>query len=151
MADWRETAHRGIDLFNDDSSEEGSRTARLLRHILDESNRDDYISRDFYNVQQTAGGLPEGVTLEQYLSAITGRMRSGLESSSFDSSVDDASLRTAFLTFDGTIRRHIQFLNGVVHQGAVGDVHRSLWEQILASRSDPRSLYSHYSDYLVDA
>lgn len=57
----------------------------------------------------------------------------------------------ALLTFDDVIRKHMRFLNGVVHQAAPGDVHLALWELILEARSDSRSLYSCYSDFLVNA
>ena len=92
----------------------------IFNHILDENNSDEYISRDFFNVQQTAGGLPEGISFEQFLSMIAGHVRNEIEGSGFDENLDDNGFRAAALTFDDSIRRHIRFLNGVVHQAAVG-------------------------------
>lgn len=148
---WQDRAQRALTMFESASDDQSSRSRQIFSHVLNESNRDDYISRDFYNVQQTAGGLPEGMSFDDYLNAISGHVRSELESSSFAEDLDDASFRTAALTFDDVIRRHIQFLNGVVHQGAPGEVHLRLWELILNARSDDSSVYSCYRDYLVDA
>lgn len=151
MGLWQDRAYRGLTMLEADGTEEGGRTWQILNHVLEESNRDDYISRDFYNVQQTAGGLPEGVTFEQFVSAIAGRVRAELESSSFDEGLSDEDFRVAALSFDDSIRRHIRFLNGVVHQGAPGEVHLGLWDLILRSRDDDTSIYACYRDYLVDA
>jgi hypothetical protein len=60
-----------------------------MNHVLEETKRDDYISRDFYNVQQTAGGSPEGVSFDGYLAAITGHVRDELMSGSFDEVLGD--------------------------------------------------------------
>jgi hypothetical protein len=151
MSDWREAAGRGLSLLEDDSSDAGVRTKRILRHVLDEGHSDGYISKDFFNVQQTAGGLPDGVSMDFFLSKVTGHVRDDLGSSSFNpDEVSDADVRTALMSFDTNIRRHISFLNGVVHQAAPGEVHRSLWELILASRGDSNSIYSCYADFLVD-
>jgi hypothetical protein len=132
----------------------------LLNKILDSGNRDDYVSKDFYNVQQTAGGLPEGKTFDWFLDAIKGHMRGtapydqtadyGLMSSNFAPEVSDDDFRTAVLSFDNVIRQHITFLNGVVHQAAPGDVHVALWNWILDQLKDDTSLYACYRDYLVD-
>jgi hypothetical protein len=151
VATWQDRAQRGLTLFDGSGDGEGNRTWQILNHILDESKRDDYISRDFFNVQQTAGGLPEGVSFEQYVSMISGHVRSELGGSSFDDGLGDDDFRTAALTFDDVIRRHIRFLNGVVHQAAAGEVHRSLWQMILGARSDSNSIYTCYRDFLVDA
>jgi hypothetical protein len=151
MATWQDRAERGLALFESDGSVEGDRTWQLFNHVLDEEHRDEYISRDFFNVQQTAGGLPPELSFEQFLSAIAGHMRSELEGSSFAEDLGDDDFRAAALTFDDTIRRHIRFLNGVVHQAAPGDVHRRLWDLILSSRDDNGSVYSCYRDFLVDA
>ncbi len=151
MATWQDRAQRGLTLFGSDGSGEGDRTRRLLNHVLDEDHRDDYISRDFFNVQQTAGGLPAELSFDQFLSAIAGHVRSELEGSSFADDLGDDDFRAAALTFDDSIRRHIRFLNGVVHQAAAGDVHRRLWDLILSARGDDSSIYSCYRDFLVDA
>jgi len=54
MADWHTAAQRGMTLLDGDTSTEGTRTKSILNHVLDESHDDGYISKDFYNVQQTA-------------------------------------------------------------------------------------------------
>jgi hypothetical protein len=151
MADWRESAKRALALLDGDSSQEAGRTKCMINHILDEGHGDGYISKDFYNVQQTAGGLPDTVTMEQFLGMITGHLRESLGASNFDASMSDDDFRTALMSFDSNIRHHITFLNGVVHQIAPGDVHVALWNLILASRTDPNSIYTCYADYLVDA
>lgn len=149
--DWRDIAKRAVAFLENDTSAEADRTKCILNHILDESHSDGYISKDFYNVQQTAGGLPNGVSMEQFTAAITGHIRENLTSSSFDPALSDNDFRTAVMSFDSNIRKHITFLNGVVHQIAPGEVHLALWKLILDSRSDPNSLYKCYADYLVDA
>ena len=80
-------------------------------------------------------------------------VRSGvadLGMSSFNDDIDDDNFRTALMSFDSNIRRHITFLNGVVHQIGVGDVHGALWSLILDSLKDNKSIYSCYTDYLQD-
>jgi hypothetical protein len=148
--DWRETGKRAVAFLQSDTSAEADRTKCIFNHIFDESHSDGYISKDFFNVQQTAGGLPDGVSMEQFIAAITGHIREDLNSSSFDPALSDDDFRTAVMSFDSNIRRHITFLNGVVHQIAPGEVHQALWKLILGSRSDPNSLYRCYADYLVD-
>jgi hypothetical protein len=148
---WYDRASRGLTLFEASGSDEGDRTWQILNHVLDETHGDGYISRDFFNVQQTAGGLPPSLTYEQFLEMIIGHVRVDLEGSSFGDDVDDNSFMQAALTFDAVIRRHIMFLNGVVHQAAPGEVHLALWNLILSSRADDSSIYSCYRDYLVDA
>lgn len=151
MVNWKDRAERGLTLFESAESDEGDRTWQIFNHVLDENNRDDYISADFFNVQQTAGGLPAEISFDQFVSMISGHVREQLEGSNFDDDIADEEFKGAALTFDDVIRRHIRFLNGVVHQGAPGEVHRGLWDLILAARSDNRSIYSCYRDYLVDA
>jgi hypothetical protein len=150
MPDWRDTAQRAVTFLESDTSDEATRTKCILNHILDESHDDSYISKDFFNVQQTAGGLPDGVTIDQFIAAITGHIREELTSSSFDPALSDDDLRTAVMSFDSNIRDHI-ILNGVVHQAAPSEVHLALWKLILDSRSDSNSIYTYYADYLVDA
>jgi hypothetical protein len=151
MANWRATAARAQTLLNGDTSDAGLRTQAIIGHVLDEQLHDDYISKDFFNVQQTAGGLPDGVTMPDFIAAIAGHVRDDFASGSFDPVVGDDDFRIALLAIDENIRRHIAFLNGAVHQIAAGDVHRALWQLILDARSDPSSVYSCYQDFLVDA
>jgi hypothetical protein len=150
-ADWRARAKRALTVLQNDSSGEATRTKCMFNHILEESHSDSYISKDFYNVQQTAGGLPASMSMEQFLAAITGHIRAELASSSFDSAETDSVFRDSVLTFDSNVRHHITFLNGVVHQAAPGKVHLALWKLILDSRGDSNSIYKCYADYLVDA
>ena len=82
---------------------------------------------------------------------VSGHVRDELEGSGFGDDLSDDDFQVAMLTFDDSIRRHIRFLNGVVHQGAPGEVHRSLWDLILSARNDDSSIYSCYRQFLVDA
>jgi hypothetical protein len=148
---WQDRAQRAINLFAGSSDDNENRSSKVFSHVLNESNRDDYISKDFFNVQQTAGGLPNGVSFDDFVAMVAGHVRDQLMSESFDEGLGDDDFRVAALTFDDSIRRHIQFLNGVVHQAAPGEVHLGLWDLILKSRSDDTSIYSVYRDYLVDA
>jgi hypothetical protein len=138
-------------MFEGSADEFEDRTWQLMNHILDETHDDSYISRDFYNVQQTAGGLPENVTFADFLGMVQGHIRIELTSSSFDEQLGDDDIRTVALAFDDNIRRHIRFLNGTVHQAAAGVVHLQLWDMILQARGDDASVYACYRDYLVDA
>ncbi len=159
MAEWEDRTRRGLSLL-DGSTDEQKHTQCMLNKILDPNNRDDYVSRDFYNVQQTAGGLPPDKTFDWFLGAIKGHIRGvapydqtadyGLMSSSFAPEVGDDDFRSGVLSFDNVIRQHIQFLNGVVHQAAPGDVHVALWNWILDQLKDDTSLYACYRDYLID-
>jgi hypothetical protein len=78
-------------------------------------------------------------------------VRPELEGDGFSGELADEDFRTAALSFDDNIRRHMRFLNGVVHQAAPGEVHVALWDLMLSSRADDRSIYSLYRDFLVDA
>jgi hypothetical protein len=148
---WQDRAGRALTLFEGSDDVNEDRSWQIFNHVLDESNRDDYISKDFFNVQQTAGGLPDGMTFNDFVALVAGHVRAELDSGSFDENIGDDDFRTAALTFDNVIRRHIGFLNGVVHQAAPGEVHMQLWNLILSSRSDDTSVYALYRDYLVDA
>ena len=151
MSTWHNRAYRILNLFEADPTDEGDRTWQIMNHILDEACDDSYVSRDFYNIQQTAGGLPEGVSFDDFLHGVQGHVRDELEGGSFEEVLSDGEIRQAALTFDDNIRRHIRYLNGVVHQIAPGEVHLKLWDLILRSRHNDASLYSCYRDYLVDA
>jgi hypothetical protein len=67
--------------------------------------------------------------------AILDHMRDDLSKSNFDPELSDDDFRAALMSFGDNIRRHIRFLNGVVHQAAAGEVHRRLWELILDGRA----------------
>lgn len=148
---WQERAQRALTMFEGSSDDNENRSTQIFNHVLDESNRDDYISKDFFNVQQTAGGLPDGMSFDDFVAMVAGHVRDELESSSFDEALADSDFRVAALSFDDSIRRHIRFLNGVVHQAAPGEVHVGLWNLILSSRADDTSIYAVYRDFLVDA
>jgi hypothetical protein len=47
--------------------------------------------------------------------------------------MSDDDFRTALMSIDSNIVHHIEFLNGVVHQIAAGQVHLALWQLILDS------------------
>lgn len=127
------------------------RSRRISNHVLGESNRDDCISHDFFNVQQTAGGFPDGVSFDDFVAAVAGHVRPELEGSGFTEEPSDDDCRNGALAFGEVIRRHIDFLNGVVHQVAAGEVHVNLWNLILNSRADDTSVYACYRDFLVGA
>lgn len=151
---WQDRAQRALGVLDGTGDGDGGaaeRSRRIFNHILNESNRDDYISHDFFNVQQTAGGLPEGVSFDDFVAMVAGHVRPELEGSGFAEELDDDAFRNAALTFDEVIRHHIDFLNGVVHQAAAGEVHVGLWNLILNARSDDTSIYACYRDFLVDA
>ena len=136
-------------MFEGSSDDNEDRSRQIFNHVLDESNRDDYISHDFFNVQQTAGGLPDGVTFDDFVQMVAGHVRAELDA--FEDDLSDDDFKLAALTFDDVIRQHITFLNGVVHQAAAGQVHVQVWNLILNSRSDDTSIYAVYRDFLVDA
>lgn len=146
---WQDQANRALTMFEGSTDDHEDHSWQIFNHVLDESNRDDYISHDFFNVRQTAGGLPEGVTFDDFVSMVAGHVRAELDT--FEDNLSDDDFKLAALTFDDTIRRHIAFLNGVVHQAAAGEVHVALWNLILSSRSDDTSIYAVYRDFLVDA
>lgn len=149
MSTWKDRANRVLVLFEGSKDDNEDRSWQIMNHVLDEANSDLYISKDFYNVQQTAGGLPDGMSIEKFIAMIAGTVRSQLESSSFSDDLEDADFKIAALSFDDVIRKHISFLNGVVHQIAPGNVHLALWKYILQLRDDDTSIYSCYRDYLV--
>jgi hypothetical protein len=146
---WQDQANRALTMFEGSSDDNEDRSWQIFNHVLDESNRDDYISHDFFNVQQTAGGLPDGVTFDDFVNMVVGHVRAELDG--FEDGLSDDDFKLAAFTFDDVIRRHISFLNGVVHQAASGQVHVQLWNLILSSRNDDRSIYAVYRDFLVDA
>jgi hypothetical protein len=148
---WQDRAQRALATLEAASDGSADRSRQIFNHVLDESNRDDYISRDFFNVQQTAGGLPDGLSFDDFVALVAGHVRSELEGGGFSEDLGDDDFRTAALSFDDTIRSHIRFLNGVVHQAAAGEVHLGLWHLILRSRDDDASIYSRYRDFLVDS
>lgn len=150
MADGRESAKPALALLDGASSDEGSRTKVRITHVLDESHSDGSSSKDVFNVPQTAGGLPDTITMDQCIAAITSLLREDLAQSNVDSEMRDDDVRIALLSVDSNIRRPITFLNGGVHHIAPGEVHLALWKRMLDSRSDPHSIYQCYAEYLVD-
>jgi hypothetical protein len=146
---WQDQANRALTMFQGSADDHEAHSSQIFNHVLDESNRDDYISHDFFNVQQTAGGLPDGVTFDDFVNMVAGHVRAELDT--FEDGLSDDDFKLAALTFDDNIRRHITFLNGTVHQAAAGQVHTALWNLILNSRSDDTSIYAVYRDFLVDA
>src|SRR5215831_4599345 len=113
MADWHDTAKRALGILSGDTSDDAARTVAIVNHILDENNADDYISKDFYNVQQTAGGLPDTITMDQFLTAITGHVRDDFghtdSGGSYDPALGDDDFKTAAMSIDANIRHHITF------------------------------------------
>ncbi len=146
---WQDQANRALTMFQESTDDHEAHSWQIFNHVLDEPNRDDYISQDFFNVQQTAGGLSDGVTFDDYVAMIAGHVRAELDT--FENDLSDDDFKLAALTFDDSIRRHISFLSGVVHQASAGQVHKALWNLILNSRGDDTSIYAVYRDFLVDA
>jgi len=148
---WQDRAQRGLRVLADSDGDIATRTTTILNHILDESNSDLYISHDFFNIEQVTAGLPEGLTFDEFVAVVAGHVRNDLGGSNFGADVSDGEFRAAVLNFDDVIRRHIRFLNGVVHQAGVGQAHLALWDLILTARNDEASIYACYRDYLVGA
>lgn len=69
------------------------------------------------------------------------------ELGTFEDDLNDDDFKLAALTFNDSIRRHINFLDGVVHQAAPGEVLLRLWNLILDSRSDDTSIYALYCSF----
>ena len=146
---WQDQANRALTIFQGSTDDQEAHSWQVFNHVLDDSNRDDYISHDFFNVEQTAGGLPDGVTFDDFVNLVAGHVRDELDT--FENDLSDDDFKLAALTFDDNIRHHITFLNGVVQKAGAGQVHMALWNLILNSRNDDTSIYAVYRDFLVDA
>ncbi len=146
---WSDRVQRGLSLL-DSSNDEHTVTICMLNKVLDANVSDLYISHDFYNVQQTAGGLPDGYSFDQFLAAVGGHIRDEIMSSSFAPEVADADMLASVLTWDSNIRYHFRFLNGIVHQIAAGEVHVKLWNLILDSIKNDNSIYACYRSIIID-
>jgi hypothetical protein len=94
-ADWRQRARRGLTLLQSDTSPDASRTTCMLNHILDDSHSDSYIS-DYFNVQQTAGGLPPDVSIEQFIAGVSTHIRENLATTSATSSFGEQGADSYF-------------------------------------------------------
>jgi hypothetical protein len=92
-------------MFEGSLDDNEDRSWQIFNKILDESNRDDYISKDFFNVQQTAGGLPERVSFDDFVAMVAGHVRNELEGSGFDEELADSDFRAGALSFDDSICR----------------------------------------------
>jgi hypothetical protein len=154
MADdtWLTRAQRCVSLL-DPSDDSQTVTNCILNKIQDPAVSDLFISIDFYNVQQTAGGLPPTMTFRDFVDRIAGHIRVELMKDNFAPSQSDddvlASL-TGMGKWDTNIRYHFQFLNVQVHQAGAGVVHQQLWNLILDSVKDDNSIYSCYRDIFID-
>jgi hypothetical protein len=144
--DYRETANRAIDLL--DASDD-SRTICMLQKVQAEGTDDRYVA-DLYNVKQTAGGLPEGVSFETFLNGVSYRLREQLGKDSLYKDASDDDVRSGVRTYDNVIRQVFTYLNANVHQAAAGEVHKELWNHILDQTKNSSSLYSCYSGTFVD-
>jgi hypothetical protein len=145
--DWRETADRALGLL--DGSDD-ARTICMLKKIKDDGTDDRFVS-DYYNVQQTAGGLPEDVSFDSFVDMISSKLRDQLgKDSLYPSDISDDDLRSGVRTYDNVIRRIFGFLNANVHQAGAGEAHKQLWNYILDQTKVSSSLYSCYSDTFID-
>ena len=131
-------------MFGGSTDDHEARSWQIFSHVLNESNRDDYISRDFFTVRQATGGLPDGVTFEDFVTMVAGHVRAEL--GTFEDDLNDDDFKLEALTFDDSIRQHLDFLEGVVHRAAPGEVHLRLWNLIQDARHHEISIYALYRD-----
>ncbi|HZS41813.1 MAG TPA: hypothetical protein VFF06_33520 [Polyangia bacterium] len=160
MADelWQQRVNRALALL-DSSQPDQARTICMFNKVLDTSNNDDYVS-DYYTIQQTAGGLPDGVSFERLLGQVSTNIRTDLntqrtftdESGNVTVSPEpgDDDFREWMLGADHQIVKIFGLVNATVHQAAPGDFHIKLYNYILDSLKNSRSLYSCYGDIFVD-
>jgi hypothetical protein len=154
MADdtWLTRAQRCVSLLDPNDGKQQI-TICLLNKILDSNVSDLYISKDFYNVQQTAGGLPPTMTFNDFVNRVAGHIREELMYDLYSPDRSDDDVRQSLLgigKWDSNIQYHFRFLNGIVHQIAPGEVHVALYNFILDAVGDDNSIYSCYRDILVD-
>ena len=160
MADelWQQRVRRGLGLL-DASQPDQARTICMLNKVLDTGNNDDYVS-DYYTIQQTAGGLPDGVSFDQMLGQVSTHIRQDLNTqrtltdengqTTVSPDPDDDGFREWMLGADHQIVKIFGLVNATVHQAAPGDFHIKLYNFILDSLKNDRSLYSCYRDIFVD-
>ena len=160
MADdlWRQRIARGIPLL-DASQPDQARTICMLNKILDTSTRDDFLN-DYYNIQQVAGGLPDGVSIDTFREQVSAHLRATMniqptytdEDGNVTTSPepDDEGLRQMMVAPDHVIVQIFGFLNANVAQAGAGQVHIALWNYVLDSMKDDNSIYSCYRDVFVD-
>jgi len=145
--EYTETANRAIKLLD---PADDSRTICMLKKVQEEGTDDRYVA-DYYNVKQTAGGLPEGVSFEKFLNGISFHMRDQLgKDGVYGSDASDDDVKNGVRTFDTVIRQIFDYLNANVHQAAAGEAHKELWNYILDQTKVSSSLYSCYSSTFVD-
>ena len=150
--DWLSRAQRCVSLL-DPSDDSQTVTICMLNKIQDPDVSDLYISNDFYNVQQTAGGLPDTMTFQQFVDRVAGHLRVELMKDLYAPTVNDDDVRYALLgngMWDTNIRYHFRFLNIQVHQAGAGEVHKALWNLILDSVGNDKSIYSCYRNIFID-
>jgi hypothetical protein len=160
MADdlWQQRVRRALTLL-DSSQPDQARTICMFNKVLD-TNTDDSVVSDYYNIQQTAGGLPDGVSFETFLGQVSIHMREMLNKQvtltdeqgqvTVAPDDDDGPFRDLMLGPDHQIVQIFGLVNATVHQAAPGDVHIKLYNFILDSLKNDRSLYSCYRDIFVD-
>jgi hypothetical protein len=144
--DSSETANRAIKLLDES---EDSRTICMLKKVQEQGTDDRYVA-DFYNIKQTAGGLPADVSFESFLNSVSYRLRDQLGKDSLYGDVSDDEVKANVRTYDSVIRQIFNYLNANVHQAAAGEVHKELWNHILDQTKVSSSLYSCYSGTFVD-
>ncbi len=144
--DWRDTVNRAIPLL--DSSND-SRTICMLEKIK-EDGADDRFVADYFNVQQTAGGLPDGVSFGDFVNMISNKLRDQLGKDSLYGNVTDDELASGVRTYDNVIYKIFKFVNANVHQAGAGEVHKQLYGYILDNTKNSSTLYSCYSSTFVD-
>jgi hypothetical protein len=93
---WQDQANRALTMFEGSTDDHEDHSWQIFNLMLDESNHDDYISHDFFNVKQTAGGLPDGVTFDDFVNLVAGHVRAELDT--LDDQLGDDDFRTAALS-----------------------------------------------------
>ncbi|HEV8632061.1 MAG TPA: hypothetical protein VGV61_17230 [Thermoanaerobaculia bacterium] len=146
--EWRETADRAISLL-DSSDDADARIICMLNKVKDDATDDRYIS-DYYNVQQTAGGLPENVTFERFVEMASTHTRDWLSKDGLWKDMTDDEIRSGIRSMDAVILKIFGFLNANVHQAGAGNLHVALWNYILDNGKNASSLYSCYSGTFID-
>jgi hypothetical protein len=149
---WLTRAQRCVSLL-DPTDPPSMITIGILNKIQNADVDDTFISIDFYNVQQTAGGLPDTMTFQDFLDRVAGHIRVEIMKDLYGPNQSDDDVRQSLLgggKWDANIQHHFRFLNGIVHQIAPGDVHVKLYNWILDHIGDDNSIYSCYRGLIVD-
>jgi len=145
-ADWKVNAERAKKLLGD--SDVDKRT-KCMGDVALRDGTDDRVANDFWNIQQTAGGLPEHLSFEKFVELVSLKYREYLGKDMW-TDLSDEEFVDGLRPLDGNTLKVFDFLNGTVHQAGAGNAHRCLWNYILFGTHDSDSMYSCYSEVFVD-